>query len=67
MCAFVRVPLYVHVKMCRQSDKYLANISKTVTMPSAVLTWKTEIDVHSIEKTSSEVARFQTRDRMQYE
>jgi len=34
----VCVPLYVHVKMCRYSDKYLANISKTVTTSRAVLT-----------------------------
>jgi len=47
MCACVCVPLYVHVKMRRQSDKYLANISKTVTTSRAVLTYKTEIDVHS--------------------
>ena len=37
MCACVCVPLYVRVKMCRWSDKYLANISKTVTTSRAVL------------------------------
>ena len=37
MCAYVCVPLYVHVKMCRWSDKYLADISKTVTTSRAVL------------------------------
>ena len=38
MCARVCVPLCVHMKMCRWSDKYLANISITVTTSRAVLT-----------------------------
>jgi len=42
-------------------------MSKNVTTSRAVLTEKTEIDVHSIVKTSTELASFQARDRMQYE
>jgi len=47
MSACACVPLYVHMKICRSSDEYLANISKPVTMSCEVSTYKTEIDVHS--------------------
>ena len=41
------LPLYVNVKMCSKSDKYLANISQNVTTSCAVYI-ETEIDVRSV-------------------
>jgi len=46
-CACVCLPLYVNVKMCSKSDKYLANISQNVTTSCAVYI-ETEIDVRSV-------------------
>jgi len=62
MCACVFVPLHMHVKMCRWSDKYLANISKTV-MTSLTCSFKA---IHLVRVYKRHVRRDGTSQRHKY-